>query len=68
VSEELENRVAELEDRVASLERAFVARAGAPAPPRRSPMTAEEFERLWEEKTRPKGVLSRYLEESIRNL
>ena len=31
MSEELEKRVAELEDRVASLERAFVARAGAPA-------------------------------------
>jgi hypothetical protein len=66
VSEGLEDRIAELEGRVASLERAFVAHMGAPATPRRRPMTTEEFVKLCGDENRPKGELSRYLEESIR--
>lgn len=62
--EQMEGRIRALESRVASLERAFVALV-ADAPKRRRTMSAEEFQRLCGDEARPKGVLTRYLEEQI---
>ena len=62
--EQMEGRVRDLEGRVASLERAFVAAMAVPEPRRRT-MSIEEFQRLCGDQNRPKGVLSRYLEEQI---